>query len=289
MSIQPALATISADIMEKVCEALPTRDLYCFRIAFPKRPVIDSSLSVILRRKIVVLTFSMPKLSDGLQLNRTAIKATFQALRLYFKSGHNARQRIQKVESEPKVINCLPRGCLEEYAAREASSQELISAAREGLQSQVEKELAEDQVWVNAADSMGLTPLYWALHHKETQLAQLLLQNGANPHLAGRVGIPILSLVKDGADDIAHLLIDAGADDLDVPDNNGDTPLFWAIYLAKFRLAIALIKAGAVELNPSEIEDPQYRTNARILENLLVKKPLPAGFTENPLIVNRIG
>jgi len=273
VSIQPALATISADAMEKVCNDLTTQELYRFRIAWPKPPVTNSSRSVILRRKIAVLTVPMPKLSECLQLERKMIKATFQALRIYFDRGYNARQRLQNIGSEPEIIDYLPAECLADYAAREENSVNLICAAREGLQSKVEKQLTDDQVWVNAADAMGLTPLYWALLHKEGQLAKLLLEKGANPNLPGRVGITFLSLVKDGADEIAQMLLNAGADDFDSPDTDGTTPLFWAIFLAKFELAISLIRAGAAELNPSELEfcPPVYQTNARILQNLLDK------------------
>lgn len=65
---------------------------------------------------------------------------------------------------------------------------------------------------INASDKNGVTPLHWAVAHKNTEMAQLLIDNGA---------------------------------EIDKPNNDGDAPLHWAVLKDDVKMVKLLIKNGA--------------------------------------------
>lgn len=99
---------------------------------------------------------------------------------------------------------------------------------------------------IDSKDEDGRTPLSWAVEHKHEDIAQLLLDAGAEVDSKDKAGwIPLLWAVKNGHEAMVKLLLDAGAE-VDSTDNRYNrTLLSWAaknMYEAVFKL---LLNAGA--------------------------------------------
>ena len=75
----------------------------------------------------------------------------------------------------------------------------------------------------------GMTPLLYAVRHDHTDIAEMLLDAGADIHLADANDInPLLMAVENNSMATARLLIDRGSN-LNEPDWYGRTPLWEAI------------------------------------------------------------
>jgi hypothetical protein len=112
----------------------------------------------------------------------------------------------------------------------------------------------EEPSAVNARDERGQTPLGVAVEGGQKEIAELLLEHGADPNLANGYGnTPLHHAVESGrtAEEIAaslRLLLASGAD-LGAPNHNGHTPLRTAIWIGE-RPAVRLL---------AEQSAPMYR------------------------------
>src|SRR3954468_5407682 len=93
-----------------------------------------------------------------------------------------------------------------------ASGEALIDAARTDDQAAVAAVLRQG-VDVNAQEEDGTTSLAWAANHSNLEIAELLLNKGANPDLTNAMGIGPLSLaIANGSTAMVKLLLSKGAD-----------------------------------------------------------------------------
>ncbi|KAF8056385.1 ANK3 [Scenedesmus sp. PABB004] len=82
---------------------------------------------------------------------------------------------------------------------------------------------------INAADSLGSTPLQAATNNLDLPTMRLLLQHDADVSAAGAGGrTPLHTAVSRGSSEAAELLLGAGAD-INAPDEAGATPLMLAV------------------------------------------------------------
>lgn len=82
------------------------------------------------------------------------------------------------------------------------------------------------------------TALMWAVSQGNLEMASLLLGKGANPNAKGLVGMSLLIYAVNGDEpnyEIVKLLIDSEVD-VNARDNNGDTPLCFAIENGLFEI-----------------------------------------------------
>ena len=79
-------------------------------------------------------------------------------------------------------------------------------------QSNIAKSLLQRKVDINKPDVTGRTALHWAVDNNDLELAELLLENGANPNAYTRAGLAVLVYpVLRGQDPLKHLLYKHGA------------------------------------------------------------------------------
>ncbi|MCE3237040.1 MAG: ankyrin-like [Gammaproteobacteria bacterium] len=111
--------------------------------------------------------------------------------------------------------------------------------------------LIKDGADINAIDSMGNTPLHWAIQKNDVECINLLVQAGANINIAATSGdTPLHLSAAQGRSNIASLLIKAGAD-INSIGFRGKTPLHWAVQNNHAECVTFLVIAGAT-INTSD-------------------------------------
>ncbi len=99
---------------------------------------------------------------------------------------------------------------------------------------------------LNVIDSNGSTPLMIAVNRGSDEIAQLLIDNGADPDIKdiayGRTALHIAA--SKGYQKIASVLVSKGAE-VNITDNNGHSPLYSALYHGNDQIAKLLIKNKA--------------------------------------------
>ncbi len=95
---------------------------------------------------------------------------------------------------------------------------------------------------INVGDNNGVTPLHWAVAHKNTEMSQLLIDNGAKVNTPDKNGDTPLhyAVLKDDVK-MVKLLIKNGAD-INALNNDKDTPLDLAEGLKNEKLMMVLLE-----------------------------------------------
>jgi len=98
---------------------------------------------------------------------------------------------------------------------------------------------------MHAPARLGKTPLHVAVQYGQLKMAQRLLQSGANVHAVDRLGTtPLHVAVYIGQCETARVLLENGAD-VNVPNYNGNTPLHVAAHIGQFEISRWLVKHHA--------------------------------------------
>lgn len=144
-----------------------------------------------------------------------------------------------------------------------------------------------------AGRTLLLTPLSRAAHYNQVEIAQILINCGAEVNFAIEESFyPIYYASKSGSADLIHLLIINGAafDKIDQRGSWGTTPLHIACASGNYEAVVALIEAGApinnnssafVEGTPLDVaaKKLKYKDNSQNLE--IVKSLVSHGATRN--------
>ena len=127
----------------------------------------------------------------------------------------------------------------------------------------VARMLIRNKADVNEVGSNGLSALMNAVSLNRLEVAQVLIETGANSRVLDRAGDNVLAVcVNKNYHDMLALLLKLGVEP-DQMDANGLTPLYWAQHLDRPALASLLRQAGANE--------------ARKKTELIVSKPYSLG------------
>ncbi|XP_058034065.1 kinase D-interacting substrate of 220 kDa isoform X1 [Ahaetulla prasina] len=121
----------------------------------------------------------------------------------------------------------------------------LISASKEGHIAIV-SELLACNVNIEHRDMGGWTALMWACYKGSTEVAELLLERGANPNITGiQYSVyPIIWAAGRGHSRIVQLLLQHGAK-VNCSDKYGTTPLIWAARKGHLDCVKYLLQMGA--------------------------------------------
>jgi ankyrin repeat protein len=168
-----------------------------------------------------------------------------------------------------------------------AAESRLADAAEKSNHAGIRALLIE-QADVNAPQADGMTALHWAAHLNDLQAAGLLAS--ANPNVANRYGVTPLSLAcQNGNTEMVELLLQQGADP-NATLRGGETALMTAARTGKLGPVKALLSRGAIV----EAKERRGQTalmwaaadgHAEVVESLLeagadFRTPLPdSGFT----------
>ena len=126
-----------------------------------------------------------------------------------------------------------------------------VKAIQDGNNDDAVKLFTGNPTLVNARDLNGQTALIAAIDNRDRQWAGYLLQQGADPNLAGKEGeTPLLAAARVGFEEAAEWLISMGAK-VDTANRAGETPLIVAVQRRQVSLVRLLIKSGA---NPDKAD-----------------------------------
>ncbi len=135
----------------------------------------------------------------------------------------------------------------------------LIMAVQSGQIENVKLALAHRSD-VNATGDNGFTALHLAGYANNVELAQLVLDHGANIQANQTIGgvTPLQAAVAVGGMNVAQLLLDRGAN-YEFPAGNGWTPLFFAAYYGQLNTANLLLAKGArIEAKATDGSTPLF-------------------------------
>jgi ankyrin repeat protein len=136
-----------------------------------------------------------------------------------------------------------------------ASDLRLVQAAAQADVATV-RTLIQQKVDVNAPYGDGTTPLHWAAHWNNQDMADLLIRAGAAVNATNDLGVTPLWLAgENGSLDMAARLLKAGANP-NVAIANGVTPLMEAARTGNAQLVKLLLADGA-EVNAKEKQQGQ--------------------------------
>jgi ankyrin repeat protein len=127
--------------------------------------------------------------------------------------------------------------------------------------------LLERGAEVDAQDEDNISPLHLASYHGRVEIVRALLDGSATTSLKGNQGWTPLHVVAEGGDYnsrddndaiVAQLLLERGAD-VNVPDDDNQTPLHLACYFGRVKVVQVLINAGAnVDMKNDQGQSPLH-------------------------------
>src|SRR6266849_5332770 len=120
-----------------------------------------------------------------------------------------------------------------------------LHLATEGAHVDVAQMLIERGADLSAQNKYGNTPLHLALQHGHVDVAQMLIERGADLSAQNGIGnTPLHLALQYGHVDVAQMLIERGAD-VSAQNGNGNTPLHLALQYGHMEVAQMLIERGA--------------------------------------------
>ena len=133
-----------------------------------------------------------------------------------------------------------------------ASAEEIVEAAKNGNLGKVKTILAQDPSKMNALDEEKYTPLHWACMRAHWDVAEYLIENGADVNVQGGDGGTVMNwAVHHDNVKIIKLMIDKGAK-LNVQNQWGMSELHTAIWRGNIHVVEYLLDQGS---------DPLIKTN----------------------------
>ena len=136
-------------------------------------------------------------------------------------------------------------------------AQSIHDLARSGTAAQMEKYLRKHPDHLNLSSEHGATPLLMATYRGNHEVAEVLLQAGADPNQCFKEGAPIYGVIFKGDAAMLDLLIKKGVDVNQVCQlEELGYPIHLAINLLRFEQIKQLLMAG-VRL---DVRDAQGRT-----------------------------
>ncbi|WP_417588337.1 ankyrin repeat domain-containing protein [Owenweeksia hongkongensis] len=129
-----------------------------------------------------------------------------------------------------------------------AHGQNIFDVARTDDVASLGKMIKLNPDTVNSKNASGHTPLILAAYNNQVEMADKLIQSGADVNYTFSQGSAIHGAAFKGHFDVLKLLVENGAD-IDEPDQNKTTPLIYATLFGHTELAEYLYVNGA---------DPNY-------------------------------
>lgn len=123
-------------------------------------------------------------------------------------------------------------------------SQDIFSYSRNGETEKVLECISQKADTVNALNEHGFTPLIIAVYRNQSEVAKILLKNGAEPDYNSQEGSALVAVCYKGNLELAELLLEYGAD-INATGANGVTSLIFAAQSRNVELVKLLLDHNA--------------------------------------------
>lgn len=130
------------------------------------------------------------------------------------------------------------------FNAAFAQNNNSFDVARKGSLSEIKLLFEKDKSVVNAIDDNGTTMLILACYRGNKEVAQFLIDNGADLNYVSKNGTALMACVVKNESLLVDELLKKKTN-LDLTDANGITALMLAVQFTNFEMVKKLVSAGA--------------------------------------------
>ena len=123
-------------------------------------------------------------------------------------------------------------------------SSNIFDVARTGTLAEAQALFQQNPKVVNDINEAGYPPLILACYRGNTEVAQFLIENGANLNYNSTMGTPLMAAVVKGNVEIVNLLLKKNVT-IEQKDGNGTTALIYAAMFKNHEIAKLLIQRKA--------------------------------------------
>ena len=116
----------------------------------------------------------------------------------------------------------------------------IFDVARNGTVAQMKSVLIANPTAINNVNKDGFSALIIAIYRNNNQVAQFLIENGANFNENSPMGSPLMAATVKGNIEIARILLNKKAD-VNIADENGTTALIYAVQFTNFAIVELLL------------------------------------------------
>lgn len=116
----------------------------------------------------------------------------------------------------------------------------IFDIARTGTVANMKTMLMANPTAINTVNKDGFSALILAVYRNNNQVAQFLIENGANINENSPMGSPLMAATVKGNIEIVKILLNKKAD-VNVADENGTTALMYAVQFANFAIIEQLL------------------------------------------------
>ena len=121
---------------------------------------------------------------------------------------------------------------------------DIFDVARKGTLEQAKEILKTNPKATLALNADGNSALLLAVYKNNNQVAQFLIDNGADVNGNTKMGTPLMAAVVKGNIEAVKMLLDKKAD-VNIADANGMSALIYAVTFKNYEIVSQLIKVGA--------------------------------------------
>lgn len=180
-------------------------------------------------------------------LHEAALKGKLEIVKLLLKHGADPNRKNRELRTPLDMV--LDKFVLDENDQEIADllrgDEAILDAAKKGELSRLMKLVTKENVDCRDCNGRNSTPLHLASGYNNFQVAEFLLEMGANVNSIDKGGlIPLHNASSYGHLDLAALLIKHGAN-VNAPDRWGFTPLHEAAQKGRTQLVALLLSHGA--------------------------------------------
>lgn len=128
--------------------------------------------------------------------------------------------------------------------AQQVEMKNIFDVARTGTLSEATALFQEDSKVVNEINDEGYSPLILACYRGNTEVAQFLINNGADLNYNNAMGTPLMAAIVKNNIEIVILLLKKNVN-IEQKDSNGTTALIYAAMFKNHDICKILIQAKA--------------------------------------------
>jgi ankyrin repeat protein len=120
----------------------------------------------------------------------------------------------------------------------------IFEIARTGTVEELVVEVKKNSSCIHLTNEKGYTPLLLAVYRGNYKVAQKLIELGANVNFVSESGTVLMAAIFKADEEMFKLVLNSNAD-INLQDNQGNTPLMFAVLVSNERFVSELLNRNA--------------------------------------------